>query len=248
MMTRKKSLSKETIQFIRQQVLNGTSKAQVARNLGISYRTIWNHTNDIRTQRVLSRDLIEAIRQEVKNGASKFQTALKYNVSRSTVYRWTKDIPGRNCGWPGIRGKTLEMLKELVSNGFLLPTGENVHRQFLTLRKYFPSIFRISMYGKQIFLLKGKEEEAVRAFLGSTRKKIISYQELHQVTEVFGADISRKEKEAFLFKKRGGRRSDKRGVQKSVSLREKEDSFSFFYIRRYCSSVVPKVRRETGKF
>jgi len=100
------------------------------------------------------------------------------------------------------------------------------------------------MYGKQIFLLKGKEEEAVRAFLGSTRKKIISYQELHQVTEVFGADISRKEKEAFLFKKRGGRRSDKRGVQKSVSLREKEDSFSFFYIRRYCSSVVPKVRRE----
>jgi len=248
MMTRKKYLSKETIDFIRQQVLNGTSKAQVAREIGVSYRTLWNHTKDIRTQKVLSRDLIETIRQDVQHGASKFQTALKYNVSRSTVYRWTKYIPGRNCGWPGIRGKTLEMLKELVANGFLLPTGENVHGQFLTLRKYFPSIYRISMYGKQIFLLRGKEDEAVRAFLGSTRKKIISYQELHQVTEVFGADISKNEKEVFLFKKRGRKRSEKRGVQKEVSLREKEDSFSFFYIRRYCSSLVPKVRRETWKF
>jgi len=247
-MVRKKSLSKETIEFIRQQVLNGTSKAQVARDFGVSYRTVWNHTNDIRTQRVLSRDLIEAIRQEVKIGASKYLTAQKYDVTPSTVYYWTKDIPGKNCGWPGIRGKTLEMLKELVANGFLLPTGENVRGQFLTLRKYFPSVYRISMYGKQIFLLKGREEEAVRAFLESTRKKIISYQELHQVTEVFGADISKKEKEAFLFKKRGSKRSDKRGVQKEVSLREEEDSFSFFYIRRYCWPVVPKVRRKTWSF
>lgn len=247
-MVRKKSLSKETIDYIRQQVLKGTSKAQVARSLDISYRTVWNHTKDIRTQRVLSRDLIEAIRQEVKTGASKYLTAQKYDVTPSTVYYWTKDIPGRNCGWPGIRGKTLEMLKELVTNGFLLPTGENVHGQFLTLRKYFPSIYRISIYGKQIFLLKGREEDAVRAFLGSTRKKIISYQELHQVTEVFGADISKKEKEAFLFKKQGHHRSDKKGVQKKVSLREKEDSFSFFYIRRYCWPVVPKVRRKTWSF
>jgi len=247
-MVRKKSLSKETIDFIRQQVLKGTSKAQVARDLGVSYRTVWNHTKDIRTQRVLSRDLIETIRQEVKNGASKYLTAQKYDVTPSTVYYWTKDIPGRNCGWPGIRGKTLEMLKELVVNGFLLPTGENVHGQFLTLRKYFPSVYRISMYGKQIFLLKGREEEAVRAFLGCTRKKIISYQELHQVTEVFGADISMKEKKAFLFKKQGHHRPEKRGVQKRFSLREKEDSFSFFYIRRYCWSVVPKVRRETWEF
>ncbi len=85
-------------------------------------------------------------------------------------------------------------------------------------------------------MLKGKEEEAVRAFLGSTKKKIISYPELHQVIAVSGADISKKEKEAFLFKKRGSQRSAKSGVQKRVSLRETEDSFSFFYIRRYCYS------------
>jgi transposase len=102
MMGRKKSLSKETIFFIRQQVLNGSSKAQVAQNLGVSYRTVWNHMKDIKTQRILSRDLIEAIRQDVQHGVSKFQAAQKYDVSRGTVYRWTKDIPSKNCGWPGI--------------------------------------------------------------------------------------------------------------------------------------------------
>ena len=68
-MIRKKSLSKEIIDFIRQQVLNGTSKAQVARDLSVSDRTVWNHTKDIKTQRILSRDLIEAIRLDVQNGA-----------------------------------------------------------------------------------------------------------------------------------------------------------------------------------
>jgi len=233
MMIQKKFLSKDTIAVIRKQVLNGTSKAQVARDLGFSYRTIWNHTKDIRTRNALPKELIEAIRQDVKNGTSKFQTAQEYNLTASTVYYWTKDIPSKNCGWPGIRGKTLDLLKELVTNGYLLPTGENVHRQFLTLRKYFPSIYRITIYQKQILLFKGKEEVALRAFLGNTRKKIISYQELQQVTEVFGADINKKEKEAFLFKKRGSRRPNNSGVLKRVSLRENDDSFSFFYIRRY---------------
>ncbi len=108
----------------------------MARDLSVSYRTVWNHTKDIKTQKILSRDLIEA-------------TAQKYDVMPSTVYYWTKDIPGRNCGWPGIQGKTLDLLKELVANGFLLSTGENVHRQFLTLRKYSPpSIVSLSMGNK----------------------------------------------------------------------------------------------------
>jgi len=33
-------------------------------------------------------------------------------------------------------------------------------------------------------------------------KKIISYQELKQVTEFFGVDLSKKEKEIFLLKKK----------------------------------------------
>jgi len=184
----------------------------------------------------LSKDIIAEIRKGVLEGKSKYQMAKELNLEKSIVYRWTRDLPSKPCGWPGIRGKTLDILQELMTKGFIIPTGEYVHGQFLTLRKYFPSIYRITIYERQIFLLKGKEDVAIRAFLENTNKKIISYQELRNVTKVFGTDISKKEKEAFLFKKRCGRGSKNRGVQKEGSLRENDDSFSFFYIRRYCSA------------
>lgn len=174
------------------------------------------------------------ITRKIKSGKSKYQIAEELNLSRQSVYYWTKGIPSKNCGWPGIRGKTLDMLKDIVTKGFIVPSGENVHQQFLTLRKYFPTVYRIRIYNKQIILLKGKEDVAVRAFLENTRKRIISFQELKQVTEVFGADISKKEKEAFLFRNRGNGRIKNHGVQREGSLRENDDSFSFFYIRRYC--------------
>jgi len=123
---------------------------------------------------------------------SKCQIAKELNLDKSTVYRWTRDLPSRYCGWPGIRGKTLDILQELVTKGFVVPKKENAHQKFLLLRKYFPTIYRVTIYNRHIFLLKGKEDVAVRAFLEHTRKKIISYQELRQITKVFGTDISKK--------------------------------------------------------
>jgi hypothetical protein len=158
------------------------------------------------------------IARKIKSGKSKYQIAEELNLSKQSVYYWTKGIPSKNCGWPGIRGKTLNLLKELVTKGFIVPSGENVHQQFLTLHKYFPTIYRIRIYNKQIILLKGKENVAVRAFLEDTRKKIISYQELRRVTEVFGADLNKKEKEIFLFRNQGNRRTKNHWVKKEGSL------------------------------
>ena len=148
-------------------------------------------------------------------------------------YYWTKDIPSKNCGWPGIRGKTLDLLQEIMRNGYVVPEGRFLTKQFSTLKKYFPQIYRIKIYNKQIFLLKGKEELAARAFLEYSHKKIISYQELRSVTKVFGIDINKQEKEAFLCKNRGRRWGKNRGVQKEGPFLLDSDSFSFFYIRRY---------------
>jgi len=82
--------------------------------------------------------------------------------------------------------------------------------------------------------LKGKEDVVVRVSLEHTRKKIISYQELRQITKVFGTDISKKEKEAFFLRKGGKRRAKNKRVQKDGSLPKDFDSFSFFYIQSYC--------------
>ena len=103
----------------------------------------------------------------------------------------------------------------------------------MVLKKYFPTICRITIYGRPIFFLEGKEDVAVHAYLEKINKKIISYQELKQVTKVFGVDLNKQEKEAFLLKKRGKRRNKSHMVLKEDSLLKNDDSFSFFYLRRY---------------
>jgi hypothetical protein len=46
------------------------------------------------------------------------------------------------------------------------------------------------------------EDDAARAFLEIVGKKIISYQELKKITDVFHANLSKQEKQVFLGKNR----------------------------------------------
>jgi DNA-binding CsgD family transcriptional regulator len=233
-MAKREPISKETKALIREQVLKGKSKSQVARDFNLTFRTVWNHTKDIRTQKLIPKKIKEKIRKDVINGKSKYQTAKEYNLSNSTVYNITKDLFSKsNGGWSGIRGKTLDLLQEIIAKGYASSSYGYTQQRYMVLRKYFPTICRKTIYGKTIFYLKGKEDAAVRAFLENTRKKIISYQELRQVTEVFGTDLTIKEKEAFLFKKQGNRGVKNHGVQKRDFHLLDLDSFSFFYIRKY---------------
>jgi len=182
------------------------------------------------------------IRRKVKTGRTKFQIAKELHVASATVYYWTKDVPSNHCGWPGIRGKTLDLLQELLTNGYAFSSDNHFQSRYMTLRKYFPTIHRINIYKKNILYLEGKENEAAQAFIDKVHnKRIISFQELKQITKVFGTELNRKEKEAFILKKGGKRRAKNRGVQKEDSLPKEGDSFSFFCIRRYCPPVVPKV-------
>ncbi|MBE3121261.1 MAG: hypothetical protein IMZ53_14995 [Thermoplasmata archaeon] len=175
------------------------------------------------------------IRRKIKTGKTKNQIAKELHVASATVYYWTKDVPSNNCGWPGIRGKTLDMLQELLTKGYVFAACDHFQSCYMTLRKYFPTIRRISIYNQKILYLEGKEDAAARAFIDKVHtKRIISFQELKQITKVFDTDLSRREKEEFLLRKGGKQRAKNRGVQKDGSLLKDSDSFSFFCIRRYC--------------
>jgi len=183
----------------------------------------------------------EKIRNDVISGKSKYQAAKDYNLCRTTVYRLTEDINGKTSnGWAGIRGKTLDLLQEIVTKGYAYPPrGGYVQQRYRTLRKYFPAIRRITIYGRTIFYLKGREDEAVRAFLDRVNKKIISYQELKQVTEVFRADLNKSEKEAFLRRKRKNifrKIWGSKNASKAV-LQEAQSEFDDF-LRRFLPSEV----------
>ena len=140
------------------------------------------------------------ITRKIKSGKTKYQTAKELNINRDTVYRITKHLPSRNCGWPGLRGKTLELLQKILIDGYAVHSDNNTTNRYMVLKKYFPTICRIKMYGKNIFFLEDRVDVAARAFIENIKRKIISYQELKQITKVFGTNLSKKEKDMFLGK------------------------------------------------
>jgi len=180
------------------------------------------------------------IRRKVNSGKTKYQIAKELHIATATVYYWTKDIPSKNIGWPGIRGKTLDMLQELLTKGYVFAKCSNPQNRYMHLHKYFPTIHRIKIYNQHILYLEGREDAAARAFIDNVHcKRIISFQELKQITKVFGTNLSRKEKEAFLLKKGGKRITQIKEPKREDSLPKDSDSFSYFCFRRYCFCAIP---------
>ena len=75
------------------------------------------------------------ITRKIKSGKSKYQIAEEFDISRVSVYYWTKDIPSKNCGWPGIRGKTLDLLQEIVAKGYASPSRRYPQQRYMILKK-----------------------------------------------------------------------------------------------------------------
>jgi hypothetical protein len=174
------------------------------------------------------------ITRKIKSGKSKYQIARELNLNETTVYKIAKDLPSKPCSWPGVRGRTLEILQQLVTRGYYICSHEDPKKRFFQLKKSFPTLYRVKINRKTIFYLEGHEDDAARAFLGSINKKIISYKELAGIIDGFHANLSKQEKQAFLSRNRS-KRFPKSISEKKDSLREKEDSLAFFYIRKYCA-------------
>ena len=142
------------------------------------------------------------ITRKIKSGKSKYQTARELNLHETTVYKIAKNLPSKPCGWPGIGGKTLIVLQELITKGYYFCSHEGSNKRFFQLKKSFPTLYRVKMNRMTIFYIEGREDAAARAFLGSVEKKIISYQELKGITDVFQVNLSKQEKQAFLGRNR----------------------------------------------
>jgi len=148
----------------------------------------------------ISDEIHQKIREEIKNGKSKYRVANELGINHNTVYKITQDLPGSQYGWPGIRGKTLILLQEILKHGYILSSKIQAGQKYHILKKYFSNIQRINMYNKTILFLDDKAATAARAFLTDIDKKIMSYQELKQVTKTFGIELSPDEKHKFAGK------------------------------------------------
>ena len=141
------------------------------------------------------------------------------------MYKKTQDLPNKNFGWLGIRGQTLKLLQEIMQNGYVLSSKIKSGNKYRILRKYFPNINRINMYNKTVLYLDDKASVAARAFLNDRDKKIMSFQELKQVTKTFGIELSSEEKHRFV----GNPRS-----KKLPMIRRKDGGFLSSYSKSQC--------------
>lgn len=137
----------------------------------------------------ISEELINEIRIYVTIYNSKIDVANKFGLSYDTVRFYTKDIRiksrKKDIDYLGIYGKSLDLLKELIHNGYVFASGKYRLKDYIKLKKYFPNIRRTKMHGKMIYYLDDKSIIAAKAFVEGLNKKVMSYQELKQIEKVF---------------------------------------------------------------
>ncbi len=149
----------------------------------------------------LSDELIEKIRYYVIKYNSKIDAANKLELSYDVVLFYTRDIRiksrKKDVDYLGIYGKSLDLLNELMRNGYVFSSGKYGIKEYIKLKKYFPNIRRTKMYGKMIYYLDDKSKNAVKALIEAENKKVMSFQELKQITKLFDTKLSKKEKNHF---------------------------------------------------
>jgi DNA-binding CsgD family transcriptional regulator len=157
-----------SIEKIRREVKEGKSKIQVSREYNISYKKVLKLISDIKTKRGISQELRKRIRDEVKNGRSKRQTAIYFGVTEKTVSYHTRDICLRPFKNMRVHDKKLELMKDLLRDGYALPSKKYHTPEYNELKLHFPSICKIKMYDRVIFYLEDKKDVATRAFLDNS--------------------------------------------------------------------------------
>ena len=181
-----------------------------------------------------SKIIIRKIRREVLSGKSKYQVAIEMNLDFSLVYRHTKDIPSHKPKEPSIRGKAVDLLKQLLLEGYV-HSNKDSNPALRRLKNHFPMIQRSQIEGKGIYYMNGKNGMALQSVLEQKKSKLINYADITRMAKVFGIYLTNQEKKSFLGKKNAkNRRKFKRSGDKSYL--ENDDSLVEYYIRNLCKN------------
>ena len=149
--------------------------------------------------RKLSDETIQKIREDAIEGKSRYQIARECGISANVVYNYTKDIPTPRRKDPCIRGKTLEILKELLRKGYV--HTERNRTTLRVLQKHFPIIKRAQYKRKSIYFLEDKNKIALEMMVKQRKSRVINYWDLASVARIFGVNLSTEEKHSLFGKK-----------------------------------------------
>lgn len=187
------------------------------------------------TGKRLSKELIQKIREKVLQGKTKYCVAKEMGLNESVVRNHTRDLPSLKHGEPNIKGKAVDLLKQLLEVGYVHSTNEN-YQALQRLRRILPMIQLTRIDYKRVYYLNDKNKIALQAIIRLNKSRVISYQELKNVSKVFGVNLSREEKHDYarprknhmlpvIRKKEGGFLSSLRKNQASLDDFHDENGF-----------------------
>jgi hypothetical protein len=185
------------------------------------------------------KEIIQKIRREVLSGKSKYRVAVDMNLDPSVVYRHTSDIPSRRKGEPCIRGKAVDLLKQLLTEGYVHSSKET-GSPLRKLKRHFPMIQRTQMEGKGIYYLGDKNKKALQSVIQQKKSRIINYHDLANISKIFDVNLSMNEKNTFLGKtKLSVRRKIRRSRRWYASVsKERQSKIDDFFGRFLHSEVL----------
>jgi len=139
---------------------------------------------------------------------------------------------------PCIDGEALEILKELLRDGFVY-TGKR-RNKLRFLQRLFPVIKRAQFKNKSIYYLEDKNKFALQEMMKQDTSRVISYQELAKMTKVFNTDIEIHQKRTFLSKNRAKKAQKIKELESlyNPSPKEKQSLLDDFLGRLLHSEVL----------
>jgi len=163
---------------------------------------------------------IEKIREEAKTMKSRYDIAREFGVNPAQIYRLTKDIPTPRQRQPYIRGKCLEVLKKILTDGYFY-SGEDSN-EIRKLKYVFPIIKRSQFNGKSIFYLEDKNKLALESMIKTHKNIVIKYRDLTALSKLFNVKITINEKNDLF-----DRKTDKKPI-----IRRKDGGYFSSYSKK----------------
>ena len=139
---------------------------------------------------------------------------------------------------PYIHGMNLEILQQLLRDGFVYTGNNRNHLRFL--QKLFPQIRRSQFKNKSIYYLEDKNKLALKEMMKRDTSRIISFQELSRMSQVFNTNLDIQNKRRFLGKNPRPRRYKIKKFKKyhQPSSKEKQTFLEDFFGRFLHSEVL----------
>lgn len=97
-----------------------------------------------------------------------------------------------------VEGEALELLKQLLQDGYVY-TGKN-RNKLRFLQRIFPVIKRSQFKNKSIYYLEDKNKLALKEMMKQNTSRIVSFQDLSRMSQVFNTNLDIRQKRAFLSK------------------------------------------------